>query len=332
MKRALGLALAVSVVCIGVGLVLRRTPQQEGQRRPSAVTPSSTVTQPVTQPVQTMDEALTLQVLMADGTVEAMSLSQYLPGVLLAEMPASFEREARMAQAVVSRTYALHRRSTGKHEGADVCASASCCQAWTDPSGYPQESVQGAREAVLETDGLVLVYEGRLIDATFFSSSGGRTEAAVAVWGSDVPYLQAVDSPGEEVPDHEDTVTFSVEEFAALIQGAAPAADLTGLPAEWFGDVTYTDGGGVDRMEIGGTAFSGKTLRGLLGLRSTSFTVKVDGDLIQIQTQGYGHRVGMSQYGAQAMAQEGKTFSEILIHYYTGVSLNYYIEAEDFSQ
>ena len=176
------------------------------------------------------------------------------------------------------------------------------------------------------TDGQVLVYDGGLIDATFFSCSGGRTETAVEVWGSDVPYLQSVDSPGEEAPHNEDTVSFSTEEFSARILSQNPAADLSGSPESWFGAVSATEGGGVEALEIGGVSFTGKELRSLLGLRSTVFAVSVMGDEIFFQTRGYGHRVGMSQYGAQAMAQAGSGYEEILLHYYTGVSLENYFQ------
>ena len=177
-----------------------------------------------------------------------------------------------------------------------------------------------------DTDGQVLVYDGALIDATFFSCSGGQTEAAAEVWGGEVPYLQSVESPGEQAPYNEDTATFTLEEFSARILSQNPEADLSGEPEVWFGSVTATEGGGVETLEIGGVAFTGKELRSLLGLRSTIFAVSVSENEIIFQTRGYGHRVGMSQYGAQAMAQAGSTYQEILLHYYTGVSLENYFQ------
>lgn len=324
MKRAFVLALVTSLACIGVGLLFRPKERLPLETEPFAM--EQRTTESSDNAAETLDGALLLRVLRDDGTVEQMSLRQYLPGVLLGEMPASFEPEAKLAQAVVSRTYALHRRRSGKHPEANVCVNASCCQAWVDPDTCSPEAVEAAKAAVEETDGLVLVYDGRLIDATFFSCSGGRTEDAVAVWGSDVPYLQAVDSAGENAPYDEDTAVFSPEEFSALIREEAPEAILSGGCQNWFGNVTYTEGGGVDQIEIGGVSFTGKTLRGLLGLRSTAFTVETQPGQILFHTRGYGHRVGMSQYGAQAMAQAGNSFEEILNHYYTGVSLNYYID------
>jgi stage II sporulation protein D len=254
-----------------------------------------------------------------------MELDTYLVGVLLGEMPAYFETDALRAQAVVARTYAMrHHLLQDKHPGGAVCTDPGCCQAYVSETVYMQQGgapadVEKIRKAVTDTAGWVLTYEGQLIDATYFSCSGGRTEDAVAVWGSNVAYLQAVDSPGEEMATHHtDTVTFTAEEFADRLD-----ADLYGAPADWFQETTYTDGGGVKTMKICGTAYSGTQLRKLLGLRSTAFSVSVTKSSITIRTSGYGHRVGMSQYGAQAMALRGSTYEQILRHYYSGTEVSY---------
>lgn len=173
------------------------------------------------------------------------------------------------------------------------------------------------RRAVEATAGLVLTYEGSLIEATYFSCSGGSTEDAAAVWGTDFPYLQAVESPGEEQAAHyTDTVTLNAQSFQAALGETLP-----GAPDSWFGEITYTDGGGVAEMKIGGKTYSGTKLRRLLQLRSTAFTIRAGEDTIEITTKGYGHRVGMSQYGADAMAVKGSYFKTILAHYYPGTRL-----------
>ena len=163
----------------------------------------------------------------------------------------------------------------------------------------------------------MLTYQGQLIEATYFSCSGGSTEDAIAVWGTDYPYLRATDSPGEENAAHyTDTVEFSEEEFEALLD-----RDLRGEPESWFGLTTYTAGGGIASMDIGGSTYTGTQLRQLLGLRSTAFTVTTDNDCVIITTRGFGHRVGMSQYGADVMAASGSSCEEILGHYYQGTTL-----------
>lgn len=265
---------------------------------------------------------LSMKLTAEDGSVVQMDMDDYLVGVVLAEMSASFEEEALKAQAVAARTYTRKAWETGgKHGDGSVCTNASCCQAYLPESAYlsrggTQEAADKIRRAVDATSGQVLTYEGQLIEATYFSCSGGSTEDAVAVWGTDYPYLQAVDSPGEENAAHfTDTVSFTPAAFQQAL-----GTVLSGSPAGWFGPVTYTEGGGVASMTIGGEVYSGTRLRTLLGLRSTNFTIS-PGEEITITTKGYGHRVGMSQYGADAMAVAGSSFEEILAHYYPGTAL-----------
>ena len=274
-----------------------------------------------TEPVQVSE----VTVLLADGQVQ-MDMQTYLTGVLLAEMPVDFSEEALKAQAVVSRTYALRRNSLGnKHPQGAVCTESSCCQAYRAiddflSKGGTEEMLKKVSQAVGLTDNQVLTYNGALIEATYFSCSGGRTEDAVAVWGTEIPYLQAVDSPGEEGATHfVDTVEFTTAEFVSLL-GISPKESAV----DWLGAVTYTDGGGVDRMMIGGKLFSGTEIRQKLGLRSTAFSVHVTADKVYISTRGFGHRVGMSQYGAEAMAVQGSDYQEILYHYYPGTQLTVY--------
>ena len=264
-----------------------------------------------------------IDVLKEDNTVVQLEMDDYITGVVLAEMPASFSLEALKAQAVVARTYAIRAASGfGKHTDAAVCVNPSCCQAYLSEEEYRnmgglEENAQKVRSAVSDTGGLVLTYEGQLIEATYFSCSGGSTEDAVAVWGTDVPYLQATDSPGEENAAHySDTVTFSKEQFSSLL-GVSLGSD----PKKWIGSITYTAGGGVNTIEIGEKSFQGTAVRKALGLRSTAFSIVANESGVTITTKGFGHRVGMSQYGANAMAEAGSDYREILAHYYQGTAL-----------
>lgn len=261
-------------------------------------------------------------VLSADGTA-VMELEEYITCVVLAEMPAEFEVEALKAQAVVARTYTCRRMAEPKHEAADVCTESSCCQAFISVEdflhrGGTEESVEKVRSAVYDTAREVLMYEEELIEATYFSCSGGKTEDAQAVWGTDVPYLQSVASPGEENAAHyTDSVTFSLTDFCNKL----------GVPSEQLkqygiGAITYTDGGGVAEIEIGGVVFAGTTVRQRLDLRSTAFVMTWAGGSVMVTTKGFGHRVGMSQYGAEAMAVQGADYRSILTHYYLGTTLS----------
>lgn len=271
-----------------------------------------------------------ISVLMDNGSVVPMELEEYLVGVVLGEMPADFEPEALKAQSVVARTYTLRmRRNTSKHPNADVCTRSDCCQSYKTGENYlqaggNQSSVDKIRSAVAATAGLVLTYNGSLIEATYFSSSGGRTEDAQAVWGNDVPYLQSTDSPEEDYSDkYLVTITMTGEEFQSAL-----GISLEGPCETWLGTVTYTNGGGVDTAVIGETTFKGTELRNLLGLRSTAFIMTAVGDHITITTRGYGHRVGMSQYGAEAMAVDGASYEEILAHYYIGTTLEEFVDKD----
>ena len=314
MKKQMVLCfLAGLVVPLLLAAVFQETPPVQDVESES-IAPTEVLTQ--------YDSMVQLTVKNKSGNLQQMTLGEYLVGVVLAEMPADFEAEALKAQAVVARTYTCRRMAGSKHESASVCMDPGCCQGFRSPEEYRDlggkaQSVEKVRHAVEATDGLVLRYGGALIDATYFSCSGGSTEDAVAVWGQDVPYLQAVESPGEEeAPRFTDSVSFSPSEFAGKLGLSA-----SGEPAGWFGAVAYTDGGGVDTMVIRGKTFTGTQLRSKLGLRSTAFEIAVSGKTITITTRGFGHRVGMSQYGAQAMAQAGDSFGTILAHYYTGAEL-----------
>lgn len=262
-------------------------------------------------------------VLTGDGTTQWMVLEEYLTGVILAEMPTSYDHEALCAQAVVARTYALKRQTGEKHPQGGVCTDPACCQAYVDISSYLdglgfEEDVAAARKAAAATQGLVVSYDGTLIEATYFHSSGGKTEAAAAVWGVDYPYLKAVDSPGEDgVEDCSSQAFYSREELEMLLNRSLP-----GEPAGWIGWTTYTVGGGVETILLAGVQYSGVELRSLLKLNSTVFSVTAEGDGLWFATTGRGHRVGMSQNGAQAMALKGNTWQQIIAHYYPGTRID----------
>lgn len=277
----------------------------------------------IQQAIQNQRDSFNIQVLAADDRSVTMELETYLVGVVLGEMPASFEYEALKAQAVVARTYTLRQHFFGvKHDNADVCVRSGCCQGYCSAEAYLSESGANAtldkvRQAVQDTAGQVLTYGGQLIEATYFSCSGGKTEDAEAVWGADIPYLQSVESPGEEIADcFVDTIQIPLERFCATLE----IEKMTNV-ANWIGPVTYTVGGGVETIEIGGKLYEGTSIRQSFGLRSTVFSITVVGDTVTVTTKGYGHRVGMSQYGAEVMAINGYSYDEILLHYYQGVEL-----------
>lgn len=282
--------------------------------------------EPPIEEVQVESSPVYIPVLKSDGQICSMNLEDYIGRVVLGEMPASFETEALKAQAVAARTYTLRCVLEGdRHPDGAVCTDYRCCQAYREPeeylrSGGSQENVDKVLAAAAGTAGEVICYGGELIYATYFASSGGITEDAQEVWGQSFPYLVSVSSPGEQdTAYHGEQKTISAAEFQELL-----GVTLNGSPEIWFGKVRYTVGGGVDAMRIGARLYSGLELRQIFGLRSTIFTVTTTQDSITFETMGYGHRVGMSQYGADAMAVAGHSYDEILAHYYNGTGIEQY--------
>ena len=306
-----------------------RVPQETPQPAPTATLP---IQKPTAQSGAGGDGATLVRVTLPDGTVTALTLAEYLWRVVAAEMPASFETEALRAQAVTARTYTLYQMSIGQnpnHPDADMCTNISCCQAYIAPEDAAanwgeQAELWGEKiaRAVSDTDGQAILYEGQPIDAVFFSSAAGRTLDSVEVWGGSVPYLTSVESPeGEEVPNYHTTVAVPVDEFKSVFLVRYPDADLSGAPETWFQNVIPTSSSGVDTVEVGGVTVKGTALRTLFDLRSANFSVTADGETVTFSVTGYGHGVGMSQYGANAMAKAGSSWREILTHYYTGVTI-----------
>ena len=267
--------------------------------------------------------------------VQTMLFSDYLAGVLRAEMPATFELEALKAQAVAARTYTLYKIGNGGNHGADadICTNPSCCQAYTDREtawvnwGSSAERCEEKIErAVEETQDQVLLYEGEPILAVFHAASSGVTRPADAVWSQDLPYLQPVASPEpkEHIPNYYSRVEFSTEDFGNLVRSAYGAASLGGDKKTWITDAVVDEAGNVETVVVGGVRMKGAALRTLLGLRSACFTWEIQENRVVFFVTGYGHGVGLSQYGANQMAKDGADWKEILAHYYTGVSIGTY--------
>ena len=303
------LAVWLGMILPGIGLNLLVLEQRQDRLRQL----------PVEKPQVQQTEEPFILVSDQDGRAGSMDPETYLTGVLLAEMPSEFHREALKAQSVAARTYVWKAFTTGgKHGDNSVCMDSACCQAYMTSEDYlarggTLENLEKLRKAVEDTVGMVLAYDGELIEATYFSSAGGSTESAVAVWGADYPYLQAVNSPE---PIRTETVSYARDIFFRLLGIPEPREDES-----MIGSVAYTEGGGVATMEICGHAFTGTQLRAILGLSSTALEISTVVDMVRITTRGYGHRVGLSQYGANALAESGYTWQEILQHYYPGTTL-----------
>ena len=323
---AAGMTMAAAV-CLMPALVLGGGPAYSAEPAPQ-----SEAVLPLKQAARTAgtkDRGRAVRLKLKDGTVVQMTAADYLWGVVAAEMPAAFEEEALKAQACAARTYTAVQQQSPKHDDADLCADSTCCQAyrprneaearWGLNAGAYGDKIT---RAVAATDGLGVVYNGKPIQALFFSSAPGKTADAVEVWGSSVAYLKSVDSPeGEEVPNWRSRVSLAPEEVKAAVLAACPGADLSAAPAGWFGTPERGENGAVTSIPVGGVTLTGGQVRSLFALRSAAFDLTWDGAQFHFDVTGYGHGVGMSQYGANAMAGEGKTFRDILTWYYTGAEV-----------
>lgn len=320
MKTIVIVALAALLIALVLPLVL------------TALSPAAAVSTAAPQSSQTSGaDASSAFTVLTDGQVETVTMAQWLPGALAGEMPALFETEALKAQAVAARSYILSRRTLGvsNHPEADICDDPYCCKAhlsedelrarWgSDYDAYWQRMV----DAVAATDGEYLTYGGAPIQAVFHSSSAGATEDASAVWSA-LPYLKSVSSPETalDVPDYVTTVTVTELDFAAGIRELYPEMELAADPSAWLGDISVDGSGRVSAVRIGAVSVTGAELRQAFSLRSTAFTLEHQPGSFVFTVTGYGHGVGLSQYGANVMARSGSDYREILLHYYSGTEL-----------
>ena len=314
---------AAALLCLVIALMLPLLFAGGGQAAPEAsAEPESAA--------GGLDSELSFTVLTADG-VETVTMSDWLPGVVAGEMPALFEEEALKAQAVAARTYIMYSMGREKpaHPEADVCDDPACCKAHSTDETLREkwgesyeENMARVLEAVRSTDGEYMSYGGEVIQAVFHSSSSGRTEDSAAIWQAE-PYLVSVESPetAEDVPNYVTSVTVSPEDFRAAVLAVHPEAEFGEDPAFWLGAAVRDASGRVESVDIGGTQVPGTELRTLFQLRSTAFTLDYTAEGFLFTVTGYGHGVGMSQYGANVMAEDGADYEEILTHYYPGAEL-----------
>ena len=265
--------------------------------------------------------------------VEKLGLDEYLYGVVSSEMPASFEKEALKAQAVVARTYTLYKIINGgkKHGNANICDSSTCCQAWISKEKRLERWKEENRteywnkivSAVNETKGKMITYNGKPINAFFHSNSGGYTEAPLNVWGgSGYPYLKSVETSGENAYNqYSSKATFTKKEFEEKTKKVYSNFKIDFSKEDCIKIKEYTEGNRVKLIKIGNLELSGVEVRTLLSLRSANFRVTIEKDNIIFEVTGYGQGVGMSQTGADSLAKQGKSYEEIIHHFYSGVKV-----------
>ena len=298
--------------------------------------PDTAVTTPTT-PAVSDDEPTEEAVfrLLCGEEVVTLTEEDFLIRTLAMEMGPSYHEEALKAQAVAAYTYYARRREAQAEKadpalmGADfVTPNAAFPDEYTEEKlrlrwgDQYDENRQKLAATVAAVRGIALVHDGKLIDACYHAVSNGSTESAEVVWGADIPYLQAVASPGDRLSaGYASEVTLSAEKVRELLATELPDAVLGEDPATWFGQPILSDGGTVAQQPIGDTQLAGTRVRQLFALRSAAFAVTYAEGQFTFAVQGYGHGVGMSQYGADYLARQGYTYDEILRYYYTDVTI-----------
>lgn len=285
------------------------------------------------RPPTTDDDTISVYIKAEDKVVD-MKIGEYLKGVVSAEMPADFEKEALKAQAVAARSYLYARikeyEKSGtpeEHKGAQTCTDPAHCKAWISEEARKNAWDADKREAnwekitqaVDDTKGMIATYNGECIKAFFHSTSSGKTERSADVWGGDLPYLQSVDSPGDlQSPKYAGECTIAIDEFKKKAE-----ENISGInwEAGIIGEIQRSGAGGIMTIVVGGVQIKGTQLRTIYDLKSTNAEINVTDTEIHITTKGYGHGVGMSQYGANYFAQQGMDYEQILKTYYTGIEV-----------
>lgn len=265
------------------------------------------------------------------GEVEEIALDTYLYGVVSAEMPADYELEALKAQAVVARTYTIYKINNKKHENADICDDSTCCQAWVSKEDRLARWEENKRESnwqkieqcVNETKGKIITYENKPINAFFHANSGGATELPVNVWGgSDFPYLQVVETAGEEgYNQYASEAEFSQDEVIEKLKSKYEDIQIDFSKDDEIQILEHTDSNRVKTVKFGNHELSGVETRTIFGLKSTNFEITKNENKIKFTVKGYGHGVGMSQTGADSIAKQGKNYEEIIHHFYSNVEI-----------
>lgn len=277
----------------------------------------------------------TMKVLRASSNrVETMSDLDYVIGAVSAEMPPTYHAEALKAQAAACYTFALRSRNeqleqpdatlsgaylndnSAQHQG--YISREESKEKWGDKFDAYYKKISEACEAVI---GRAIVYEGEPVVAAFHAICSGQTESARVVWGKDIPYLQSVLSTGDKLsPDYASTLSLTKEQFSTMAKKIDKIA-LEGDAEKWAGKPETSKAGTVTAITIGGRKVTGQQVREAFGLRSASFTLEYKNDRFIFHVSGYGHCVGMSQYGADYMARQGSSWEEIVQHYYKGAEI-----------
>lgn len=270
-----------------------------------------------------------------ENKVEKMDIEEYLYGVLSSEMPSTFNIEALKAQAIAARTYVIYKMEnniTSGHKNATVCTNSAHCQAYTSYDKLKQikgdewiktDYINKVKKAVDDTKGQIITYEDKTIVPLYFSTSSGKTENSKDVFSTQYPYLVSVDSPYDKnSPKYSTTYSISKTKFIKYIKNIYPKLSISlDKLNNQINILNRTEGGCVKTIQVGNIKISGTEIRKILNLNSANFSISYNNDEINFNVKGYGHGVGMSQWGANGMAKKGYKYYDILFHYFKGTDI-----------
>lgn len=325
-------ALSFSLVFVSVIGSLVFYSDSDSSKVKSKIT--KTITKDITYEKINKDSPI-INVYKADkNKVEKMDIEEYLYGVLSSEMPSSFDEEALKAQAIAARTYVIYKMEnniTSGHKNATVCTDSSHCQAYTSYDDLKQNKGDKwiksdyikVKKAVDDTKGQIITYEDKTIVPLYFSTSAGKTENSKDVFSTQYPYLVSVDSPYDKIsPKYSTTYSISKNKFITYIKSVYPKLSISlDKLNNQISILDRTESGCVKTVQVGNIKMSGTEIRKVLNLNSSNFSITYDNEDIEFNVKGYGHGVGMSQWGAEGMAKEGYKYYDILFHYFQGTDI-----------
>lgn len=263
------------------------------------------------------------------GKEEKIDIEKYLYGVVASEMPVDFHIEALKSQAIAARTFTIKNRESGNksnHKNSEVCTNYACCQAYTSEKEliknkgkkWIKESYPKIKQAVDETRGLILTYNDSPILPLYFSTSSGKTENSEEVFATSYPYLQSVESKYDTIsPKYTSNLKITNKEFIQIFEKYDTTLKTDNIKNQ-IKIIETSEGGSVEKIDIGNKTFTGREIREILSLNSANFDITFEDNYINFDIKGFGHGVGMSQWGATGMAEDDKYYYEILKHYYQG--------------
>ena len=266
--------------------------------------------------------------------IEEINIEEYLYGVLSSEMPSTFDEESLKAQAIAARTYVIYKMEndiTSGHKNAAVCTNSAHCQAYTSYDNLKKNKGENwiksdyvkVKKAVDETKGEIIAYNGKAILPLYFSTSSGKTENSKDVFSTQYPYLVSVESPYEDKsPKYITKYSINKNKFIECLKNSYPNINLSLYKIEnQVKILDRTEGGCVKTIQIGNIKLSGTDMRKIFNLNSANFSIKYNNNQMKFTVKGYGHGVGMSQWGAEGMAKEGYKYYDILLHYFKNTDI-----------